>query len=155
MDNGTASAIEKFIVDTLAALTVDGKAVFKTVDHWRHQIAGDNSGFESIERFAPFAFVAWYPPDAEREGDYDLNQVFRFGVFVGQNSRQAGDGRIGDSLNMGVSELHDRIIAAVENTHPGSGVQCDNIHFIGTNELLDSPKAYAVQMMFKANYITD
>jgi len=153
-DGGTVAVIEQFIADTLAALTYNNVAVFKTAEVWRFQIGAGEGGIEAFKRYEPFAFVKYQPPTGDREGDYDLRQVLRFAVVIGVESRSAGAARTGDSNNLGTSKIRDLVIDALDGQHPGESTNCDPIYYRGELEAFDSPTRHAIEMYFEANMIT-
>lgn len=163
-DAGMMGRIEDWFISQLAALTYDGNLVFKkrvnqktevNVDHWKHQIASGQSGIESFERFAPFAFVKWQPFDhVNREGGYDLNQKIRIAIAIGQASKDMGVARFGSSRVIGTSLMHSLIIGLLEGKHPGVGFTCDDFYYAGDVESVDHPKRHGLEMYFEANYIT-
>ena len=151
-DNGTRAKLEAWFVAQLTALTNDGGAVFKTVDHWRHQIGVGGGGTESFDRFAPFAFVEYIPADkTAREGGYDLNNVRRIGVAIGQKSGSPGDARIGNANSLGTSEIADLVEALFEGAHPGDGFDCDNFYYVGEKLSIDTDRHHATELFFEAN----
>jgi len=109
-DGGMVARLEAAVVERLKTLQNEGVDVFKTVDHWRHQIGIGNSGIASFERFAPFAFVKWRPESPQREGDYDLNQKLTIAVAIGQINTQDGDARIGSADKIGISLMHSLVV---------------------------------------------
>jgi len=145
--------IEAWFVSQLTALEYEGKIVFKTVDHWRGQIGIGNSGIESFERFAPFAFVKYQPVRPSREGDYDLNRKLRIAVAVGQSSREAGIARIGSDTKMGISIIQSLVVNLFESVHPGDGFSCDDFYYTGDAESVDHPKRFAIELYFEASYL--
>jgi len=148
---GMTAKIEDWLAGLLAALTdADGDAVFKTAEAWSHQL---ESGVESFSQFDPFAFVSHWPGDAAREGDYDLNDRLRYSVLIGVESKSAGIARRGDDNHLGASRIRDLVIAAIEGQHPGSGFTCDDFYYSGETELVDSPKRYATELHFEANWL--
>jgi len=151
-DDGIRAKLEAWFVSQLTALTHDGAAVFKTVDHWRHQIGVGGSGTESFDRFAPFAFVEYIPAGStQREGGYDLNNIRRIGVAIGQKSNDAGDARIGNTNKLGTSEIADLVEALFEGAHPGEGFDCDNFYYVGEKLSIDTDKHHAIELFFEAN----
>ncbi len=152
-DAGITGRLEAWIISLLAALTSGGKDVFKEVDHWRSQIADDNSGLASFGRFAPFAFVAYQDCDGRREGDHDLRQELLFAVTFGQKSREAGICRIGDANNLGTSRMRELIIDALDHTHPGDGFGCDDLHYLREETYINAAKMNGIQMWFKIDWL--
>lgn len=155
-DRQIRTKLEAWAVSVLAALTDQaGAPIFKTVDHWRHQIGLAGGGLESVQRFAPFAIVKYQPEYPDRAGDEDLTQVRRLAVAVGQYAK--GDGvavsRIGSATVMGALELAERVIAALEDAHPGAGFDCDHFTYAGENEIMDHPDFYGLELYFDANNI--
>lgn len=150
-EKGMTAKIEDWLAEVLAALTDgDGAAVFKTAEPWTHQLA---SGAESFQQFEPFAFISFWPADAAREGDYDLNDKLRFSILIGLESKVSGIARRGDDNHLGASRIRDLVVAAVEGTHPGDGFACDDFYFSGETELVDSAKRYATELHFTANWL--
>lgn len=142
------------MVDTLKTIKINGADVFKTVDVWKHQIGAGAGGMDAFDGLAPFAFPAYEPPSGEREGG-SLKQVLRFSVSIGAASKQAGVCRCGDAQHLGTSKLRDLVIAALDNSHPGSSVACDQIYYQNEVELVNSPNRHAIDMYFQANMITN
>jgi len=163
-DAGMMGRIEAWFVSQLAALTYEGRLVFEktvnqqkqvNVDHWRHQIASGESGMESFERYAPFAFVKWQPFNTvNREGDYDLNQKIRIAIAIGQVNKEKGVARFGSSTAIGTSLIHSLVINLFDGKHPGTGFTCDDFYYAGDEEPIDHPNRHGVEMYFEANYIT-
>ena len=151
IDNGVAAQLEKYIVDTLKALEVDSEKLFKTVDHFAAQLS--DGGNEAFEALAPFAFVTWQPPSGEREGDYSLRTVYRIVVVIAQHNRKPGVARIGDGKNLGLSAIHEHVIAAIDRKHPGDGLACDDLYYKGSYTILMDKTKNAIQMAFEANCI--
>ena len=146
--------LEQWFADTLAALTNDGDAVFKTAKVWKHQIAATKGGIEAFGRYQPFAFVSYQSAAGAREGDYDLRQVLEFAVLIGVESRSVGVARFGSSRKLGTSKIRDLVIAAFDRQHPGGGLACDDIYYTGEIEVFDSPKRHCIQMNFETSYLT-
>ena len=157
-DGGMAARIEAWFVEQLKTLEFNNKLLFKkdeSVDHWRHQIASGQSGIESFERHAPFAFVKWQPIAPDREGGYDLNQKLRVAVGIGQTSKAAGDARIGNANAPGTSVMHSLIITLFDGAHPGEGFTCDDFYYAGDEESVSHPKRHGLELYFEANYMKD
>lgn len=152
-DGGMTARIEAWFIEQLKSLEYDNKGVFKTVEHWRHQIGLGNSGIESFDRYAPFAFVKWQPTRPDREGGYDLNQKLTVAVAIGQTSKSKGNARIGDDDEIGISLMHSLVINLFEGKHPGEGFTCDEFYYNGEDESVDHPKKYAIEIYFEANYM--
>jgi hypothetical protein len=153
-DAGMPARLETWAVGVLSAIEDDGAAVFRNVQPWRHQIGLGNSGVESFERFAPFAFVKAEFARADREGGYDLNMRIRLTVAIGQTGKSGGSARIGDGTRKGVSQLSDIVRSAIEASHPGDGFSCDNFYFADWTESVDTPDKYAAELAFEANWLT-
>ena len=163
-DAGMMGRIEDWFISQLTALTYDGNPVFGkkinqqsvvNVDHWKHQIASAESGIESFDRFAPFAFVKWQPyNNVDREGDYDLNQKIRIAIAIGQVHKEIGVARFGSDTVIGTSLMHSLIINLFDNSHPGSGFTCDNFYYAGDEESVDHPTRHGIEMYFEAKYVT-
>ena len=150
-DEGTTVLIEQAMVTALVALKV-----FKTADLWMYQISADEGGMEAFDKFAPFAFPKYVPAtDSNREGDGDLNQHYRFGILIGQASKERGVARIGNASKLGISKIRDLVIALFDDWHPGSGFDCDNFYYDGEELEFESPNKYALIIYFKANRITN
>ncbi len=153
-DLGEVARIEQWIVDTLAALTDDNnKAIFKTVEIWKHQVAATKAGFEAFGRHAPFAFPSYDYTDGAREGDYDLRQAFVFSIMIGNTSKADGIARTGNANKIGTLKMRDLVIAALDHKHPGAGFDCDDLHYLRDIEIVDMPKTHALQMQFRCNLI--
>jgi len=154
-DGSVASQIEQYIADVLAALSYNDASVFRTAAIWTGQVSAVNAGAESFTRYAPFAFVGYIPDYAGREGDGDLRRVLEYAVMVGQVSLQAGVARCGDADSLGTNMLEELVIAALDRKHPGNGLTCDNIRYVGTTKVVDAAKISAVQLNFNVNLMTD
>ena len=152
-DGGMLAKLEQRIADTLAALQVDEADVFKTADVWKHQIAVGRSGVESFDGLEPFAFAAYSRVDADRQGDYDLRQIFEFAVLIGVGSKEAGVCRMGDGSSLGTSKIRELVIAALDGVHPGDGFSCDEFKYVGEVEFIDLPKKHAIEMHFQIPWI--
>ena len=153
-DNSIISQVETWAIGVLQALVDDAEVTrFKTVDHWKHQIGEDNSGTESIDRFAPFAFVKCVPLEPERAGGYELNDRLRLMVAIGQKSKANGVARLGDANHLGTNQLRDLVIAALEDQHPGGDLTCDEFHYNGGREVVDRPRQHGLELYFDANNI--
>ena len=153
-DGGLIAKIEQWMADALAALTYQSKAVFKTAEIWKHQIAASKGGMEAFSRYEPFAFVAYQSADAAREGGYDLRQVVEFAILIGVESKSVGVARFGDSNNLGTSKIRDLVITAFDKQHPAGGLTCDEFYYTGEIEILDSPNRHAIQMHFETSQLT-
>lgn len=155
-DGGSTARIEQAIADKLNTITNNGKKVFKTADIWKYQITVNNAGgVEGFGQYAPFAFAAFKPPtDFSREGDGDLNQKLRFGVFIGQTSKEPGIARIGDDNHIGISLMRDLVLAAFDNQHPGDGFDCNDFKYDGEAEEVDEPHNYGLSVFFITDRIT-
>ena len=154
-DDGLAAQLEAWFVSTLAALTDDDEnAIFKTADHWKHQVAATGAGREAFDRYAPFAFVAYQAGDSAREGGHDLREVLTIGVFIGQIAREPGTARFGDADTLGTSTLRDLVIAAFESKHPGAELECDEIYYSHDVVVIDETKAHAIEMFFDVSKMT-
>lgn len=150
---GLIARIEEYIKDTLAALTFAGSEVFKTCEVWNHQLGPKAGGLEAIDPLAPFAFAAYNPPDAEREGDYDLRQAIGISVLVGQAAKNRGVARFGDATHLGTMALREFVIDALDGSHPGAGFGCDEIYYDGETEVFDGPQRHVIEMYFVTNKI--
>ena len=150
IEKGITAKLEDWFAATLAALTYEGEAVFKTAEAWVHQF---EAGAESFVRFAPFAFVSYWPADPTREGDYDLCQILRFSILIGVTSSAAGVARRGDAHNVGASKIRDLVIAALDGSNPGGTYKVDDFDFTGETELVDKPKLYATELHFACSFV--
>jgi len=155
-DGGLIAKLEQWLADTLKALTYgdDDVLVFKTAEVWRHQIAATTSGAEAFTRFVPFAFVSYQSADAAREGDYDLRQVIEFAILIGVESTTDGIARAGDATHLGTSLIRDLVIAALDRTHPGGDLTCDEFYYTGEMEVFDMPRRHAIEMHFECSQMT-
>jgi len=156
-DGGLIAVLERWMADTLAALTFGGKLVFKTADIWRHQVSAVAGGIEAFERYEPFAFVGYLSADTAREGDNDLRQILEFAVLAGVVSKSDGVARFGDSNNLGISKIRDLVIAAFDRNRPGDeSITCDQFYYTGDKEvpLHGLPKAYVLEMTFECSQLT-
>ncbi len=158
-DGGIMAVIEQAIADKLAALqyvvgedTVD---VFKTAEVWTGQTNATKGGVEKFLQYAPFAFVSFIPPDEAREGDYNLREMLLFAVAIGQVSKKDGVARIGDATHLGISKLYDYVLGELDGKHPGVGIISNDLYFAGTDLLIKTPRAYAMQIYFKCDLIRD
>ena len=153
-DGGLMAQIEQLMVDTLKALTNNGKKVFKTAAIWKHQISATEGGMKAFARYQPFVFVSYMSADAAREGGYDLRQVLEFAVLIGVESRAKGVARFGDSNHLGTSKIRDLVITAFDRKHPGGGLTTDDFYYTGEIEVFDSLKKHAIQMHFETSKLT-
>ena len=160
-DGSETSIIEQWIADTLAALTDSGSAlpankVFKTADLWTGQVSADSSGAEAFIRYAPFAFVAYIPSDAFREGGDDLRLALDFAIAIGVVSKHAGVARFGDTGVLGTNKIEQLIIAALDHKRPSDAtVKCDDLKFQGSILVIDRPTVRQIQMNFTADRTGD
>lgn len=152
-DSGMIARLEVWAAGLLAELTYGGSALFKTAAPWRYQVGLANSGVESYDRFAPFAFVKVEGAEAAREGDYDLNFKLRLVIAFGQVSTAAGSARIGDADTIGCSQIADLVRVAFDGIHPGSGFDCDEFNFTGLYDSVEDVKRHAMEMHFEANWL--
>ena len=152
-DGGMLAKLEQWIADTLAALQNGGSDVFKTADVWKHQLSIARSGVESFDSYQPFAFAAYSRVDADRQGDYDLRQIFEFAVLIGVGSKEKGVCRMGDANSLGTSKIRELVIAALDRVHPGAGFSCDEFKYVGEVEFVDLPKKHAIEMHFQIPWI--
>ncbi len=153
-DGSMVARLEQYVADTLAALTSGGKAIFKTADIWRHQVAATKGGIEAIDRFAPFAFASYNGKGARREGSGDLCQELAISILVGQISKVNGVCRIGDGTVLGTAKMSELVIAALDKQHPGDGFDCDCFYYEGEYEIVDQPRRHVIQMNFAINWLT-
>jgi len=154
-DGGLIGRLEAWLAAQLAALSLDGSTIFRTAEQWKYQIAAGSGGAEAFGRYAPFAFVSYYPAQPAREGDYDLCQVLRFAVLIGTDAKSDGAARLGDGEHLGVSRLRDLVIAELDGSHPGAGFECDDFYYTGETEAYEDPRRYAVEMYFNCNLLSD
>ena len=154
-DGSITSQIEQYIAGVLAALQHSGADAFRTAAVWTGQVSAEKAGTESFARHAPFAFVGYLPDYAGREGDGDLRRVLEFAVMIGQVSQADGVARCGDADSLGTNMLEQLAISALDRTHPGGGLLCDNIRYMGTTKVVDAAKISAVQLNLNVNLITD
>lgn len=143
-DGGLVAQIEQWFADTLKALTNSGELVFKTAEVWEHQVGATKSGLEAFGSYEPFAFAGYSGADAAREGGKDLRQVISIAVLIGVTSKEDGVARHGDDNNLGTSKIRDLVIAAFDKKHPGGGLTCDDIYYVGEDEIVDAPKRHAI-----------
>ena len=160
-DGSETSIIEQWIADTLAALTNSGSSlagnkVFKTAELWTGQVSADQSGAEAFIRYAPFAFVAYVPQYAFREGGDDLRQPLEFAVAIGVVSTSPGVARFGDPTHLGTNKIEQLVIAAIDHERPSDAtVKCDDLKFQGTTLVIDRPKVRQIQINFTADRTGD
>ena len=153
-DGSLLSKLEQFVADTLAALTSGGSAVFKTADVWRHQLAAGGSGFESLGRHSPCAFVSYTAAEAAREGGNELREVIEFAILIGVEHKNPGTARIGSTNVNGTSKLRDLVIALFESKHPGESLTCDEIYYTGDREIFDAPTQHVIELHFETSKMT-
>jgi len=152
LTSGFTTAVEQAMAARLAALKVDGAAVFKTAEVWKYQLIANQGGTEAFDKYAPFAFVKYEPSaDFSREGDGDLCQKLRFSIGFGTRSKEAGIARTGDANHIGISLIRDLVIDLFDSWHPGEGFVCDSFYFDGDEIQIDSPNRHAMIIYFKAN----
>ena len=153
-DDGLIAKLEASFVAVLAALQVDSVDVFKTADHWRHQVGAVGGGLEAFPRYAPFAFVGYQDDESAREGGYDLREVPTINILIGVCSEHAGVARIGDDNHLGTSKIRDLVIAAFESKTPAGDLGCDESYYIGGVTVVDAPKRHAIEMVFEISKMT-
>ena len=153
-DGGLIAKLEESFVTTLAALQVESVNVFKTADHWKHQVGASKGGLEAFLRYAPFAFVGYQEDESAREGGYDLREVHTIHVLIGAYSDSPGVARIGDADHLGISKIRDLVIAAFESKTPAGDLGCDEIYYIGSITVVDAEKRYAIEMAFEISKMT-
>lgn len=144
------SNLEKWIIDKIKT---DYPGLFKTVDHWRGQIA-DDGGPAAYMKHAPFAFVTYGHLRPRREGDYDLNKQIGFVVFVGQADDAAGVSRIGSAAKPGSLSLGDAVITSIDNQHPGAGFDCDRLYLVESQIVVNAARMSEIYYGFEAAWIT-
>jgi len=143
-----ATSIQDAVITRLIAMDL-----FRTVDRWKHQIGAADSGSESFNQYAPFAFVKCTPATENREGDYDLRRTFNVAIAIGGESKDIDVARSGSATELGVLKMADLIIKELDNTHPGEAIACDDMHLVAEEESIDRPKKYAMELMFEINYM--
>jgi len=155
-DAGLIAVLEAWMISVLAALTSSNELVFRTTDHWKHQISGLSGGLEKFTSLAPFAFVSYQSSDSAREGDYDLRQVIELVILIGVESKEDGVARLGDANNLGTSKIRDLVISAFDKNRPSSSFAfaIDEFYYTGDVEVIDTPKRHAIQMTFECSYLT-
>ena len=153
-DGGLIAKLEASFVTIHAALAVDSIDVFKTAEHWRHQVGAVGGGIEAFPRYAPFAFVGYHGDDAAREGGYDLREIPTVHILIGTYNDKPGVARIGDADHLGVSIIRDLVIAAFESQTPAGDLGCDESYYMGAVPVVDSEKCYAIEMVFEISKIT-
>ncbi len=153
-DGGLIAKLEESFVTVLAALQIEGVNVFKTADHWRHQVGAAGGGIEAFLRYAPFAFVGYQADEAAREGGYDLREIPTIHIFVGAYDDSPGCARIGDAAHLGISKIRDLVIAAFESKTPAGDLGCDESYYIGSVTVIDAEKRHAIEMAFEISKIT-
>jgi hypothetical protein len=150
--------MELWIVSKLAAITEDGKKVFRTAEIWRHQIRGNADAFTGQ---APFAYVSWQPQDPEREGGYDPVGMLRFVIGIGIESKTPEGARVSqcevvdDYVYLGASRLRELVYVALEDEHPDDSAKSgeeaypvDRLEWAGEYLIADAPNKYAFAMVF-------
>jgi len=153
-DGGLIAKLEESFVTVLAALQNDSIDVFKTADHWRHQVGAVGGGLDAFPRFAPFAFVGYQEDDTAREGGHDLREIPTIHILIGTYNDQPGVARIGDADHLGVSKIRDLVIAAFESQTPAGDLGCDESYYIGSVTVVDAEKRHAIEMAFEISKIT-
>ena len=159
-DNGLVADLEADIVTRLTAITLGGKAVFRTVDHWRFQIVSD----ESFKSYTPFAFVEYDRTSRTSwEGDHDLKQTLMFTIRVGTEikAKDGGASRIGVGTDggpgdrqLGVSRLRDLVIAAMQREHAATtDVYVDYWEYLSDDVVWALPDQTAIMMKFQIDRI--
>ena len=152
-DGGLISNIESWFVATLAALEYEDALVFKTADHWRHQVGAVGGGTDAFLRYSPFAFVAYHNSDSAREGGHDLREVPEIHILVGTYNDSPGAARIGDATHLGVSLLRDLVLAAFESKTIYD-LGCDEVYYIGDQVVVDAEKYCVIEMIFELSKMT-
>ena len=156
-DIAMATKIEDYIVTALlAAKDTDNNCPFDTVAVYTDQLAPENGGIKAADKYRCFAFVGFAPADAEREGDFDLDQILKISVLVGATYDIAGLARRGDNLRYGTNKLREFVIATLDKQHPTYGstnLTCDDIIFRGENLLCETSRTSILEMSFDVPYI--
>lgn len=165
------TGIEVWAVGLLTALTddagnplfnntesVDGVIASKAVgercvDHWSGQIELKNSGLESFDRLAPFAFVRASIGRVEREGGYAANNRIMLDITCGQSDKAGPIARCGSATKPGLNRIFEKIFLAFDGAHPGSGIACDPFFLDDTTPTVEQPTRSGIQLHFEANWI--
>jgi len=151
-DGGKLGIWADWMVTVLAALQYNGKDVFNTVEKWKHQIGVGASGLESLDRFAPCAFIGYVEDDTAREGGYDLREVPTLAVIVGVVSQEPGVAMWGDATHLGFSKIRDLIIDAFDGKRPSDeAVKCDEFYYVGAVLMAATDKKIVVEMHFETS----
>ena len=153
-DGGLIATLEASFVATLAALEYEDALVFKTAEHWKHQVGATGGGLDAFLRYAPFAFVGYTGTDSAREGGHDLREILTISILIGTYNDLPGVARIGDADHLGVSKLRDLVIAAFESKTPSGDLGCDEIYYVGEKVAVNSDKRFAIEMAFEVSKIT-
>jgi hypothetical protein len=143
---GIKTKIEDYMAAVLVALQSDGKDIFKKAEPWSDQLT---SLAESVLGKSPFAYVGSYSGPADRAGDFDLTRNLQFSILIGLQYKQPGVARRGDATHIGAGTIEELVIAALDKKHPGGNLDCDDMEYQGSEELLDTGKKYIFQMNFK------
>jgi len=155
-DIAMATKIEDYIVTTLAAVTdTAGDKPFDTVAAYTDQLDPTNGGIKAAAKYKCFAFVAFSPADAGREGDSDLKQTLKFAVMIGATSDISGLARRGNSIVYGTNKLREFVITALDHKHPMSGVvelKCDDLNYDGETMVCETPKLSIVELGFSVEW---
>ncbi len=151
LSNGITAGIEAAMAARLASLELDGSKVFKTAQQWKFQISADVGGAEAFARYAPFAFVHFMPQTDGRREAGELNQVLKFAVGIGAESKERGIARIGDENRLGISKLRDMVIDLFDGWHPGEGFECNDLYFDTDEIQIDSPTRHGLVLYFITN----
>ena len=155
------TGIEDWAITKLKALTEYGNPLFRQdeddradcVDHWIGQLGMGNSGIESFNRFAPFAFVQAELERVKREGDYDANIRINLAILIGQKSVEEGLCRIGSADVVGANRMFEIVFTAFDGVHPGDGFTCDEFYLTDVVENINTPKKCGLQLIFSAHWI--
>ncbi len=150
-DSGITSQLEAWFATQLAQITDSGRTVFRTAEVWKHQVAATSGGMEAFDRYAPFAFVSVSGTTPAREGDYDLREIFETTILIGQSASSPGVARFGSTRTHGTGSLRDLVVAAFDRQVPESSLACDEIYLTDEGEVLDAPKAHAIELVFQTS----
>lgn len=153
-DGGLTAKLEEWIVTVLTALEYGGSAVFKEVDHWRHQVGATGAGLEAFQRYAPFAFVGYQQSDSAREGGHELREIPTIYILIGTYNNVPGVARIGDASHLGTSKIRDLVIAALESQTPTGDLGCDECYYADDIVVVDAEKRHAIEMAFDISKMT-
>jgi hypothetical protein len=154
-DSGKIAEIEAAIVSMIAAATLSGDVVFRTVDHWAWQITGP----DSWKAYTPFAFVSYAgTSETAPEGDHDLRQRMEFAVLIGTEisgdpeAARIGKGTDASKRQLGISRLKDIVLGVLQELKPTNVTGVEYLEFTGDTVAMSESNRCALELRFVVDY---